>query len=129
MVLCGGSSKPLQNTASVQVRGRVPYDVTREVENNADILVFVANRTGGQIPGKIYQYAGTNKPILFILDGDAQTLKEQFEKYGRFIFVDNTCESIERGIREIIDRDRVWTPLAEFSKEYMMSEFVKRISQ
>jgi len=92
-------------------------------------LVFVANKAGGQIPGKIYQYAGTNKPILFILDGDSRTLKEQFAKYDRFIFADNTRQSIERGIREIIDNDSIYSPLAEFSKEYIMSEFIRNISQ
>ena len=129
LVICGGSSKPFQTTEAVLVKGRVPYSVTCEVENNADILVFVANKAGGQIPGKIYQYAGTNKPILFILDGDSRTLKEQFAKYDRFIFADNTRQSIERGIREIIDNDSMYSPLAEFSKEYIMSEFISNISQ
>lgn len=129
LVICGGSNSPLNSTDAVHVAGRVPYSVTREVEDNSDILVFLANRSGAQIPGKVYQYAGTNKPVLFILDGEAQALRTQFEKYGRFMFVDNSVESILQGIRKIIDNPRAYAPLKSFSKEFIMEEFMRQVSQ
>lgn len=124
LVICGGSDRPLQSTKTVHVKGRVPYSVTREVENNADILVFLANRCGAQIPGKIYQYAGTNKPILFILDGEVEVLRSQFEEYGRFVFVNNTRESIQLGIDSIIGSEKEYQPLQEFSKRGIMRRFM-----
>lgn len=125
LIICGGSDKPLQSTKSVHVKGRVPYSITREVENNADILVFLANRCGAQIPGKIYQYAGTNKPILFILDGEVEVLRSQFEQYGRFVFVNNTRESIQFGIKTIIESGKEYQPLQEFSKADIMRRFIR----
>lgn len=128
LVICGGSDAPLHSTNAVRVAGRAPYSVTCEVEDKADILVFLANRSGAQIPGKVYQYAGTNKPILFILDGDAQALRAQFERYGRFVFVENTPESILQGVKEIAAVEKNYMPIKEFSREYIMGEFMKEVS-
>ena len=129
LVICGGSNSPLNSTDAVHVTGRVPYSVTREIEDKVDILVFLANRSGAQIPGKVYQYAGTNKPVLFILDGEAQALRSQFEHYGRFVFVDNSAESILQGIEEIIDANKAYVPLNAFSKEFIMEDFLRQASQ
>lgn len=127
LVICGGSSNPLPGTDRVHVAGRVPYQTVQEVEDRADILVFVANRKGAQIPGKIYQYAGTNKPVLFILDGEADVLRAQFEGYRRFVFALNNAESIENAILEIISSSAVYHPLHEFSKEFIMSSFMQKL--
>ena len=126
--ICGGSSSPLQSTSSVHVMNRVPYCETRKIEDESDILVFVANRSGTQIPGKVYQYAGTNKPILFILDGDAALLKAQFSQYERFVFVGNSRADILNGIESIVHSEKTYSPLREFAKDYVMSEFMRKIS-
>ena len=68
------------------------------------MLIFLCNRKGGQIPGKIYQYSATNKTILFILDGTEEeqaVLKEFFGKFNRYVFCSNTKEDIARAIRDI----------------------------
>lgn len=127
LTVCGGSDAPLQNTVKVTVKGRVPYKTVREVEKRADILVFVANRSGTQIPGKIYQYAGTNKPILFVLDGDEEALKEQFAAHCRFTFANNSPESICDNLGKIVHGNRTYMPLREFSKEFVMGRFEKTI--
>ena len=124
LVICGGSTEPLYSTQNVEVRGRVAYDSVRTVEDKADILVFLANKKGAQIPGKIYQYAGTNKPVLFILDGDEESLKKQFECYGRFVFTRNSSADIMQMLRKMISSDVEYAPLKEFSKEYIMKRFM-----
>ncbi len=129
LVICGDSTEPLSNTQNVVVRGRVSFETVRSVENEADILVFLANRKGAQIPGKIYQYAGTNKPVLFILDGDENSLKEQFEHYGRFIFTRNTSVDILQALRYMISNDIEYKPLKDFSKEYIMEQFMIEVEE
>lgn len=128
LTICGGSDAPLQNTVKVTVKGRVPYKTVREVENQADILVFVANRSGTQIPGKIYQYAGTNKPILFVLDGNEETLKEQFERYKRFEFVENGIEEIKQGLHMIAYSKQSHMPLSAFSKQKVVEKIMREAS-
>ena len=124
LVICGASTDPLCSTENVEVRGRVPYEIVHEVEDEADVLIFLANRKGAQIPGKIYQYAGTNKPILFILDGDEECLKEQFHQYGRFVFAYNSSTSIMQALEQIRCSDMEYIPLKEFSKECIMQQFL-----
>lgn len=125
LTICGGSSSPLESTDKVQVCGRVSYAKACEVEDRSDILVFVANQSGAQIPGKIYQYAGTNKPILFILDGEDDVLRAQFEQYHRFVFAQNSKESIRRAIDEMVRQDASYAPLRELSKPNVMAAFLQ----
>ena len=68
------------------------------------MLVFLCNRRGGQIPGKIYQYSATNRLILFLLDGTAEeqaAIRAYFEPFGRYIFCQNESEAIRNVMRAI----------------------------
>ena len=80
----------------------------KPLEDATDVLVFLCNRTGGQIPGKIYQYSATNKIILFILDGtdeEKRILKNYFAQFNRYVFCENTVEDISRAIGLIKRKD------------------------
>jgi glycosyltransferase involved in cell wall biosynthesis len=68
-------------------------------ESNSDLIVVILNLRGGQIPGKLYQLAATNKPILVIMDGDfKEVIREYLEKFERFIMCENSEESISDAI-------------------------------
>lgn len=116
LTICGNSDKPFESTARVTVHGRVSYAKVIEFEEKADILIHLSNLSGSQIPGKIYQYSGTNKPILFILDGNSAVLRQQFEKYGRFEFVDNTSEAVKVAIMSVMQKDIVYAPVDTLDK-------------
>lgn len=73
--------------------------------------------SGSQIPGKIYQYSGTNKPVLFILDGEIEQVKEQFSKYERYYFAVNNELEIEKSITEISNLNCDYKPVSDFSKK------------
>mgnify|MGYP004527527113 FL=1 len=80
----------------------------RPIEDSTNVLVFLCNRKGGQIPGKIYQYSATGKTILFILDGtegEQTVLKDYFGKFNRYVFCRNTVEDITCAIRQIESGD------------------------
>jgi len=102
--ICGNPSNLFASTAHVHIHPRLPLQELKPIENRTNVLVFLCNRKGGQIPGKIYQYSATNKVILFILDGTAEekeVLRNFFEKFNRYVFCENTVEDISRAIREI----------------------------
>lgn len=99
--ICGGSDIVLPETESIHVFPRLTLDKLTPIEASTNVLVFLCNRRGGQIPGKIYQYSATNKTILFILDGtdeEKQVIREYFERYNRYVFCENTAEDIARAI-------------------------------
>lgn len=102
--ICGNPSNLFASTESTHIHPRLPLDQLKPIEDSTNVLIFLCNRKGGQIPGKIYQYSATNKTILFIMDGteDEQVvLKEFFGKFNRYVFCQNTKEDIVRAIRLI----------------------------
>ncbi len=115
LTVCGRTDIKLESTENIDVHERVSFDKTKEYEKESDILIHLSNLRGTQIPGKIYQYSGTNKPILFILDGEKELLQKTFEPYNRYIFCDNTKEDIMRAIKVIKESNVTYAPVDEFS--------------
>lgn len=124
MVICGGTDLHLLKSERISILPRQSYDIVENIEAESDILVHISNLHGGQIPGKLYQYSGTNKPILFILDGDKESLKQEFSKYGRYVFSENNKESIKQSLTEILNSSIRYHPVAEFSKKEFANQIV-----
>lgn len=129
--ICGNSSLCLDSTESIKICPRMGLKELKKYENQCNVLVFLCNLKGGQIPGKIYQYAATNKLILFILDGtneEKQELYHYFSQFGRFVFCYNNEESIENAIRELKEKSRqssYITPLLEFTPSNIMKNILE----
>lgn len=131
--ICGNSDCKFSSANSAHVFGRMSLQELHQYEDKTNVLVFVCNLKGGQIPGKIYQYSATEKYILFILDGtptEKDTLKEYFEQFNRYIFCDNTVESISTAIQSIIDK-RTQTvsavPVEDFKPNNIMKSVLHEI--
>lgn len=100
----GDSDLVLNSTSKITVNNRVTIDKLKEIQDNTSIYVSVCNLRGGQIPGKIYHYSASNKPIIFILDGtdeEIQIIYSYFKIYNRYYFCRNTVDDIVRVINEI----------------------------
>ncbi len=106
--ICGSSDKMAESVGNIVVRPRISLEELKPIEAKTNVLVFVANLRGGQIPGKIYQYAATHKTVLFILDGteeEQKILKNYFEKFNRFVFCENNVEDISKAMKKIQSGD------------------------
>lgn len=106
--ICGYPSNLFAQTDKITIYPRLQLGELKPIEDKTNVLVFLCNRKGGQIPGKIYQYSATYKTILFILDGtdeEKKVLKSYFEQFNRYIFCENTVEDIERAIKLIENND------------------------
>lgn len=106
--ICGNPSNLFQSTEHIHIHPRLPLNELKPVEDSTNVLVFLCNRKGGQIPGKIYQYSATNKTILFIMDGTEEeqlVLKEYFGQFNRYVFCQNNTEDIAKAIRQIESGD------------------------
>ncbi len=123
LTICGMTDILLPKNDNVTVLPRQNFAKTKELEKNADILVHLSNSSGGQIPGKIYQYSGTNKPILFILDGDTEKIRKEFENYNRYDFAYNNSNEIKSIIEKIVCKNIEYNSVEEFDK----TEIVKNI--
>lgn len=91
--------KPGNNLESMN---RISYDQIRILEESVSIFIVILNKKGTQIPGKIYDLAATNKPILVILDGEHKIeIFNYLNEFKRYYFCENNLESIEEAIRKI----------------------------
>ncbi len=102
--ICGRPNNLFPSTEHIHIHPRLPLDQLKPLEEQTNVLVFLCNRAGGQIPGKIYQYSATEKTILFIMDGtedEQKVLYDFFAPFKRFVFCENTVESISAAIAKI----------------------------
>ena len=102
--ICGNPSNLFQPEENIHIYPRLNLNDLKKIEDQTNVLIFLCNRKGGQIPGKIYQYSASNKQILFILDGTEEeqaVLKEYFGAFERYVFCGNTKEEIIAAIRSI----------------------------
>ena len=134
--VCGSTNLAFESTDRIRIRPRLPLGELKPIEDKTGVLVFLCNRIGGQIPGKIYQYSATDRTILFILDGteeEKKAIKGFFEPFHRYVFCENTAEDISRAIRGIVSGafgEIGNEPLADFEPrkivERILEEGMKR---
>jgi glycosyltransferase involved in cell wall biosynthesis len=106
--IVGDSDLELKDEENIKIYSRRNVD---DFEMKVDLLVCVLNNSGTQIPGKIYHYAATNKPILVLLDGDnIEEMKEYLESFNRYIICINKEEEILSAIKEVMDNPRTYKP-------------------
>ncbi|WP_042683487.1 hypothetical protein [Anaerosalibacter massiliensis] len=119
LVICGNSDLKLKSKSNININGRVSFDKVKEFEKEVDLLVHISNSSGTQIPGKIYQYMGTNKPILFVLDGPKECFLKVFEPFNRVMFCENKKEDIIKTIKRFNngDFDLEIEPVKEFDNK------------
>ncbi len=124
-----GDTDLLLQSETVEISPRVTLDVLKNVQRQTSVLVHLSNLYGGQIPGKIYHYSATNKPILFILDGtdeEKQLLTKHFGVVNRYYFCDNTQESIMQAMdaieREFCAKDE--QPVLQYSPKEVVKLFL-----
>ncbi|NOU95109.1 hypothetical protein GC093_18035 [Paenibacillus sp. LMG 31456] len=101
LLIRGNSDKPLRSTGLIDVKSRVQIKELEKVEKNTDVFIHLCNSKGSQIPAKVYYYSGTKKPILFILDGDTEKIKQFYKQFDRYIFCENKKEDILSAINRI----------------------------
>ena len=127
----GDSDLRLTSTNHIKVSGRVTLDVLEEVQQKTRVLVHLCNLRGGQIPGKIYHYSATNKPILFILDGteeEQMLLRDYFQGFDRYYFCENTTSAVLNALEKIsadISSDKKWSSVDEFSPKKVVSSLLQ----
>jgi hypothetical protein len=90
---------------SVNFSGRVSYKESVDWINRSHILVIVGNNSPLQIPGKVYPYLGSGRPILYIgqLPREHDPTARLLVKFPGILFTQQNKDSIASAIKHIDD--------------------------
>lgn len=123
--LIGNSDIEITNTHNINSMSRQSIDFIRKLEAEVDLLICVCNKKGTQIPGKIYHYSATNKPILLIVDGEYYTqLVNYFSQFERYYICENNVNDIRKTINEIMNLKQNFNPINYFSPQTIAKRLV-----
>ena len=106
-VIIGNGDQIIESSNNLTVLPRASVNEVIKYEQDTRLLVCICNKLSkkgetGLIPGKIYHYASTNKPVLVI--GATSKVRIFLERYGRFEFADNNEQEIATKLVDILSK-------------------------
>ena len=127
----GSTDLNFNQTDNILVKPQVSSKEILDYETKCDLLICVGNKSSSyQIPGKLYHFAATNKPILFIYEKGSEEIADFFSIYSRYYFCENEIDAIEVKLKQIINSPSiVVSPIEEFKSCYVAREFLKIIKE
>lgn len=114
----------------VQFHESVDFEYMPDVLASASILLYLSNKKGStQIPGKLFDYMGTTKPILCLVSDKSDPMSLFLKQFERCLVLDN----IESTIMENWDRieklcNQKFTPESQFSRKNVAAQVVKLLN-
>ena len=124
--IAGNTDLALESTEQITIYPRISAVEVEQLEANCDVLICLLNLKGTQIPGKVYHYAATNKPILILLDGEYQAeMAVYFEQFDRFICCANDANAIASALLEVHRANRAYVPCESFAAQRVASAFIQ----
>ena len=110
----------------IETYPRISFEKVLEVYKEADVLVYIDNLYNGtQIPGKIYDYFGTDKVILGLYENDVN--KKFLERFNRIELYKNQENKIN--LNNVIDKIGTQKVLKEFSPKILAEQFLKKLGE
>lgn len=121
-------SAGFEHAEGIEFMGPVAHGGIARVYRSADALVFIDNAYGLQTPGKIFEVAFVQKPVLFIADRDQSPALAFVRGLNNIIVVKNSAESIAGAVREIMTMNPVY-PSAEKVREFLWEKRAEEYSK
>lgn len=110
----------------VNIFPRVSFEEVLNIYSKSDILLYVDNlHNSSQIPGKIYDYFGTNKVILALVEGEET--KKFLEKFKRADIYENREEKIN--LSEVTRKIGLYKVKEEFFPKNIAKKFIQDIEK
>jgi len=81
--------------------GHQPHNRVIGLQKGASVLLLIGWRGGYQVPGKLFEYLASRKPIMAIRYDYNDVAARFIERYSRGIIVDNNVEEIANVIKSL----------------------------
>lgn len=85
----------------ISFRGFVPYEESLSIMKSADVLISFGNSGGLQVPGKLFDYVGSKKPILWIKGDENDPALRYLDGLEGATIVENDCRQIYPKIKAL----------------------------
>lgn len=110
----------------VKLYDSVDFEHMSTILASASILLYLSNKQGSsQIPGKLFDYMGTNKPILCLVSDEFEPTSMFLKQYERCIVLKNSESDICNNWSKIESACRnIYTPEEKFSPKNIASQVV-----
>src|SRR3972149_4232088 len=82
----------------VRLIGFVPQKKALSLQKGASVLLLIGNRGGIQVPGKIYEYLASKRPILSITIDKYDIASTFVDRFKRGISVENDSQKLSESI-------------------------------
>lgn len=116
----------------LKINESIDYNEMLNVYSNADILLFVSNgKNSTQIPGKLFDYMGTSKPIMCICSKDEADLFSLLSNFDRCILPEDyssmsLIKMLETAIKQINNK---FDPVEEFAPHSIGQQLIDIINK
>ena len=92
----------IKKYVSCSVHSNIDYEEILSLYRESDALLFISNKQGStQIPGKLFDYMGTELPIICLVDDINSGIVQILSSYPRCLIIQNTPNDIRRGLTNI----------------------------
>ena len=92
-------SEKLKIYTCVVMHGQVGFEYIMELFKSMDAVLFISNRTGStQIPGKLFDYMGTELPVICILSSQNINLESFLRQFEKCLFFKGDFSAIAERI-------------------------------
>lgn len=108
----------------IELYSQKTYEEILKEYSKADVLVYIDNLKGSQIPGKLYDYYGTNKKILALCEN--KNIYKILSDTNRVFCYPNLQEKIN--LKEILISKEKKEVLKEFSPKSIAKNFLDMIN-
>jgi len=132
----GGCSHDILHLVSfrndVRFLGSIPFaEILDFAYSSNSVLLFLGNRYGTQIPGKLFDYLGTTRPILALVEDRHDPVGSFIVSLKRCFVVDNKTDEIVRALDELVVHPDKYSlePVAEFSPERTAMKVIEKIEE
>ncbi|WP_143467349.1 glycosyltransferase family 4 protein [Lactococcus fujiensis] len=86
----------------IKALGNLPFDLVADYQKKADALLFFGNYGGVQVPGKIFEYLATDRPIYGVIPKGDES-ERIINRYDRGIISDYDEGNIKASFINFID--------------------------
>jgi len=121
-------SSGYEEDGMISFMGQIPHNEITEVYSNAGAVVFIDNAYGMQTPGKVFEVALLQKPVLFIADRSESPALEVVNGLKHIVITANQPDLIAAGIRRIMVMEHEY-PSPEMVQRFLWENRARQYEQ